>query len=485
MSKCDLMIEIESPTTPRAGGEIVRGKVIVNSHAEVRCNGLSIQTNWKTQGRGNSTEGTPHSKELFVGDWSPGQRAEYPFEIPLHTWPPTYHGNSINVDHYVIATANLPWAFDPSVSVPIEVIVNQPSAQPDTRPIKLQAKSGIVLGLVFAIIMIGILMIVPVAVKWGLAALLIGLTGLAIVRWWMPNWMLGKLDLQWDEIALPGQTLKGRLTLDPKRNLLVGPIEAFLVGSEIATSGSGKSRKTHSHELFRKRQVVADRLELNAGLKTEVSIELEVPEHAPATMKLGDNEIRYFCGVSVGISRWPDWQRGRSVCVCPHPGGLRSVTSFDSTPLEETYAPPSIQSSHTGRGIAVENLSTSDNLAASDNPIAFDEFVDLLWNVRDSEDDRDRLIDAVGGIPLDVSAILQQRLPDSIRDNYAEPGDHVVSAHAVDPPLPLLIFAGEDAGDEFADPQLELWQGRAEVLGWDDSSNRLKLQTLERRKYSK
>jgi uncharacterized membrane protein YhdT len=472
MSKCDLAIEIEDPTTPRVGGEVVRGKVIVTAHSEVRCKGLSIQTNWRTHGRGNIKEGMPNSVVLFVGDWAPGQRAEYPFEIALHTWPPTHRGYYINVDHFVIATASVPWAFDPMVSVPIEVIVNQQSAQPASEIHASQSKSGIILWIVAALLIGGALFTTSAPVRWFLTALLMAGMSFAAVRWWMPKWMLGKIDLQWDEIAMPGQTLKGRLTIDPKRNLSVGPLEVLLIGAEIATSGSGSNRKTHTHEFLRLRKVIADRLEIKAGLRTEVGIEIVVPEDSPPSMSLGDNEIKYRWRASVGISKWPDWRLDKPICVGIHPNGVQPVSSLDSWQLE----------------VEEDTLSETepvDSATANDNPISFDELIDLLWDVRDSEGDRDRLIDAVAGIPLDASAILQQRLPNSIRQTQVDSGDYVVSGYAVDPPLPLLLFAGSDAGDEFAEPKLELWQGRAEVLGWDESSDRLKLLVLERRKYSK
>jgi hypothetical protein len=94
-------------------GELIRGQVQVDVDSDCRCDGLSIQVFWRTHGRGDGDEGKGETIQLFQGLWSAEEESAYAFEFEAPKEPATYHGHLINVDWYVVASADIPWGIDP------------------------------------------------------------------------------------------------------------------------------------------------------------------------------------------------------------------------------------------------------------------------------------------------------------------------------------------------------------------------------------
>ena len=95
-------------------GEVVAGRVEVRVDADCTCNGLEVTRLWATHGKGNRAQGAEESQTLFTGTWRAGETHDYEFRFTIPPGPLTYHGEYLNVDHYIQATADIPWAFDPS-----------------------------------------------------------------------------------------------------------------------------------------------------------------------------------------------------------------------------------------------------------------------------------------------------------------------------------------------------------------------------------
>src|SRR5689334_7308514 len=118
MSKCELIIQTEKDGPDCTPGEVIRGRVraTLGEHP-VKCRALTLRHEWRTHGRGNQRSGTSASVTLFEGDWAAGERQEYPFELKVPNGPATYHGHFLNVDHYLVAEADVPWSFDPKAEL--------------------------------------------------------------------------------------------------------------------------------------------------------------------------------------------------------------------------------------------------------------------------------------------------------------------------------------------------------------------------------
>ena len=113
MSKCELEIVFDNDKREYHVGDTVKGKVNVKVNASCQCDKLTLDHQWRTHGRGNRAQGRVDSENLFSGQWdTPGTYA-YPFELILPAGPLTYRGHHINVDWYLNARADIPWAIDP------------------------------------------------------------------------------------------------------------------------------------------------------------------------------------------------------------------------------------------------------------------------------------------------------------------------------------------------------------------------------------
>ena len=108
MAKCDLHIEFDRPDRTYFGGEEITGNVHVSVNADVRCDGLTLETHWKTHGRGNTARGPKEKWTLFAGEWRAGEAAKYPFRFTAPHGPGTYRGKYLNIDHYLRARADIP-----------------------------------------------------------------------------------------------------------------------------------------------------------------------------------------------------------------------------------------------------------------------------------------------------------------------------------------------------------------------------------------
>lgn len=459
MSKCELTIQLDDPDQVRWGGDSIQGVVHVEALADVKCNGLTIETNWKTHGRGNVASGDAVKQVLFVGQWTQGQREQYPFEIQLLDGPPTYHGHYINVDHYLTANVDVPWAFDPKVSLPIPLRIGKDSSFSSTpsRPEASRTIGCLILSIVSIAFLAASAAIGVIAI-----AVVVGVILIAVILWIvgsvMPKWKLGNVDVQWDGEAVVGQPFRGRLVLDPKRPVSVGPATLKWVGAERAVSGSGSNRTTHRHELFSHSVTLAERIDLKSGVRTEIPIEIMIPDDTAASFHLGDNELQYRCDFRIQIDRWPDWRRKIPIAVISSADdGVRSASTSGS------------------------DLDSGEPFAGgSDGPpaISFAELAELLWAHRESAEDREQLISAVEGLVLPISAQIERRLLYTGQDSGISPDDYAVWAHAVNSPLPMVLFIRHDRGDEFESMGDEPWRGRGEVLGWDTAHRRLKIRVV-------
>lgn len=116
MSKCNISIELDSPSNRYASGETIRGVIKVSVDAKRKCKALTLELGWAThvlvwaaQGDTRRKERTVLKMDIFSGTWAAGEHA-CPFEITMPNGPHSFHGSYFNVDWYMRATANISWA---------------------------------------------------------------------------------------------------------------------------------------------------------------------------------------------------------------------------------------------------------------------------------------------------------------------------------------------------------------------------------------
>ncbi|WP_161604513.1 sporulation protein [Roseiconus nitratireducens] len=464
MAKCDLSIDLDDPDKVYVGGDKITGTVHVIADADVHCKGLEVQSTWRTHGRGNIAQGNHDTVTVFQGEWSAGQRESYRFELRVPYWPPSYHGNYINLDHYVDARAKIPWAFDPKASA--EYMMRPTDAPPaDQIATKNQANGCVgfgLLGLVGAIMLFGcggafVALVANPFVAVFIGLFLVPIAAFLTARYLLPKWLLGNVTCELKDTQLsPGDTLRARLEFEPRRGTAINSISATLTGSEVCVSGSGSNRTTHRNVFFEERHQLEGATTLQAGQAKQFDLALPIPADVPYSFDLNDNDLNWELELRVDIPRWPDWHQKLKFQVVPD----------GSRPKTESPAPHAMPDAQA-------------TAATPDDEITFVETASHLWQLRDDGEQVNVLVDAVTGLTFDMEAIVERRLlysgsedPHVYRDGYA------VWAHHTDPPLPLVLYVPHELADEFEQAGREPWRFRGTIVGWDDDHRRLQIKVL-------
>jgi hypothetical protein len=132
MASCDVTVELDAPAAPEGRTRLVdanaqlHGSVVVELDDAVRCNGLDVElrcirhdqtTGGKTDG-GRYMHAKQGTQRLFSGDWAAGTH-RYPFTLQAPY--SGYAGDTASWYWVVRASADIPWADDPSDRVPLTV----------------------------------------------------------------------------------------------------------------------------------------------------------------------------------------------------------------------------------------------------------------------------------------------------------------------------------------------------------------------------
>lgn len=353
MSSCDLELALDRPDRRYKVGETITGMVGVKVNADCTCNGLTVTLQWRTHGKGNRATGTAIGGVVYKGPWKAGERHVHPFEFKLPRGPVTYHGHDLNVDWYVTATADLPWALDPRAEVDL---VASPDGAPepydlgpkfaesqrlaiDTLPV-VRIVTTIVAGafmavggsLAFTIAAEAIraaangdaatqlLAAVPFAV---IPTAFAGFGAWQIYKIWsnvLAERALGPVRLEPTAARLlPGQPLNVALAFTPRRDLAIDAIRATFTGTEMVSSGSGTNRSSYTHIVHE--QVIDLPVPPNVRANNEVSSggQFTVPGTAAPSFAATDNELRWAVKVDVSVRSAPDWSGVVVIGVLPAP----------------------------------------------------------------------------------------------------------------------------------------------------------------------
>lgn len=460
MAKCNLRVELTDPDRVYQPGDKVTGVIRVDVDADVNCKGLEIQSGWKTNGKGNVSSGKADSITPFTGMWKTGDQEAYPFELPVADWPPTYHGTYLNIEHAIDARAKIAWAFDPKASTTYEM---RPVAAPDSLDVSAKPKKvGGVLGCFLAGIF-GTMITVPlilvlvnpiIAMVVALVASVVGL--FYFVKKVMPRLVLGDVEFKLDSTRVsPGDTTRGTLRMMPRRAVEITSITVELRGREVCVSGSGSNRTTHTHELMKHTLTIVDSMRIEPGQKTELPIEMPIPDTDAFSCDLGDNKIVWSASFRVDIPRWPDYYETIPVEVVPS-GEVETLVNTEA--------------------------SVPDSQPAETGPvdITFAETAGHFLALMEDDDQAESLADAVSGLTFPIEAFVERRLlysgdddPHVYEDGYA------VWAHYSEPRLPMVLYIPHDLADEFEQAGRDLWQGRGTIVGWDREHQRLQVKVVQ------
>ncbi len=332
MPDCELSIEFDQPSRIYKAGETVTGRVIVKADEDVNCNGLTVTCGWETHGKGDADKGPKMSEEVFSGSWQRGLTQAYPFSFELPPGPITYHGELVNVDWYIHARADVPWAFDPKCEEDFLVeLASQPDGlggAPDYNPGQSQKRpnAGPFTTLVIGLIFLGIaggcgywwytsdtcfaLFFGFFAGLFGLIATLGGINGLILKR------HVGDIVIAIEPVwTMPGKKTNCLVTLRPNKPTTLNAVHATLRGEERATYSRGTDRVTAHHKLYEEKLTLSEDIELRAGQLFELQGEIPIPADATYSFSGGNNAICWVVEVDIDIKGLPDFSETHEVTV--------------------------------------------------------------------------------------------------------------------------------------------------------------------------
>jgi len=328
MSKCDMTIRFKQDSRKFQAGDTVAGTVTVNVNQDVTCTKLLIEFLWQTHGKGNRDTGIIDSTTVSDLAWIGNSSYTYDFSFTIPAYPLTYHGHILNVDFYVQARADIPWAIDPKVSEDILVEVHPQSheyyqaeitreREATQSQLKYQQafkKSGWIALFIAA----AVLLFLFIVFWWFIIFAAIILSIPVLMRRFASK-RLGNVSISpaENDAITPGQRLPLSLSFQPGKAVSINKAMVTLKCQEICVSGSGTNRRTHRHTLHEEQQVLSGNIEAFALSYQEFRAEFAIPELQAYSFKSSDNKLEWKLFVHIDIPRYPDYKKEIELRLIP------------------------------------------------------------------------------------------------------------------------------------------------------------------------
>lgn len=327
-------VSIRLEKTTFQQGEPIRGTV--HAMGKGRCDNLSLHLEWRTHGKGNIASGAQPPVSLFRGEWTDEGPHVYPFELLAPAGPLSYHGHYLNVDWYLRARADIPWAVDPKAEEDLVLVPGDGSVEPYFGPLYRSATAmlsearklrltQLIAGIVFLVLSAGLVGIELLTdSSWILYAMagLFGLLGISsflqAARQTFAERKLGQVEVRLSTPAVKrGEAVGCTIRFTPRVTVTVPSVTARLSGTETVVSGSGTNRTTHSKEVAFWSVTLGRPGECRAGREVRLEGSIPVPENAPFTFAATDNELKWTIAVHVEADRAFDWKHDFPITVRP------------------------------------------------------------------------------------------------------------------------------------------------------------------------
>lgn len=351
MSSCEVTVVLDGPGQDVVAGSDVTGAVAVTVGEQTEPANLCIRQIWRAHGKGNTHEVVVEERIELLPRLTPGSPHNVPFRFRAPDSPVTYHGHLVNVDHYVSARVNKPWAKD-AVAEADYLVVPGPASAEAYRLGKLAAKAGggtgkkgpgcltvvfwilsplfAVMLLVLIAVLLPILAVVGIVVlvKRALAEKRLGQVtaelGAQVVeepgaRKRPDGWLARKLRRTGSRtyVVAPGETVSAILRFTPPADVTLNGARLDVAATELATSGSGTDATTHRHVVWSHAVTLLDRQPLMRGVPVDVAVPLELPWLGVYSLDAPSNKISWTASFRVDVPGWPDWEHEDELRMIP------------------------------------------------------------------------------------------------------------------------------------------------------------------------
>ena len=336
MPKCALDIKLEKEGKCYKTDEKIKGRVYVSVDKICQCEKLTIELFWRTHGLGNKDTGPKITLALFEGNWDPGTH-HYDFEFTIPNSPRTYVGESVNIDWYLCARADIPWIFDPKIEVDFTVTPNinyrrdSASIFADFRTNKEYLSSfndnkqyNFLPVISLGIFCLGLIVLTRAMFSMSLGGLVFGSlmllgtfsTAKFFVKQHIAFRKLGVVGLEINQPNFyPGERLNFKLKFSPKADIQINHISAQLVLEETAISGSGTSGSRHKRFIEGTKKRFDGPFLFYSGGTFEKSGELQIADHSIHSFQSDNNSLLWYLNIAIDINQWPDFDKKESIIV--------------------------------------------------------------------------------------------------------------------------------------------------------------------------
>lgn len=475
MPKCDIAIQFDRSDRTYSGGDVISGEVVVSVNTDINCNGIVLTHYWGTHGRGNKDTGTKH--EIPLCDSQPlqaGEELRLRFEFQSELWPLTYHGEYINVDHYVHVAVDVPWAIDPKHAEEFIVLAGQRPTQfsgdrSEVVEMKVKTSSDAAMSLTVKLI-VGVVVFALLAVLITFAVFLLPVMLVGGLFYWLRKRAIkgrvGEVNVRTPVLVVsPGEDWPCELSFTPQKTFRINEVSARLLVQESATSGSGTNSTTHRHTLFDDKQVILPAGQLMAGQPFSESLHIRLPETDAWSLDASDNKIEWTMDLRIDIPRFPDWSHKTTLQMIPS-DFLNDVTEHwlnttgTQIPFDDSGEPSAV-----------------DDPEASPSTLPLFELVSSINNADRYGNERSKVVVAAAGRTFDV-AIIVDRVSTTLgfSGNTSEAHRHgrtVLGTIAGTEQEVQLFTRQHNNAPVDAVARDEVWESQATVDKWDSLYNRL------------
>lgn len=326
MSKCKVVISTQK--THYKLGDTVKGQVTVEVNKECKCDGLVLKKFWSTHGKGNRSSGGREELNLFQGVWQPGTYT-YTFSFVLDEGPFSYHGHYINVDWYLSARADIPWAIDAKDE--LEFILENDGARfrdnikgyetynTGEKTISIQDIGFLkYLPLLFVIVGISMMYFAEMPIFGAIFTIAGAVAFYKVIQSTIAERKLGDVECLIDKHdPFAGERINFTVSFTPKSNIQINSASVKLLGQEIAVSGSGTNTTTHTHTFHDEIFPILAQNRFSGGMPVRDKYLIDIPDNAAPSFVARDNKIEWSIVVEIDIPRWPDWINSLAITVKP------------------------------------------------------------------------------------------------------------------------------------------------------------------------
>jgi len=320
MSKCDIVVEFDKDGRTFHAGEIISGKVYVTPNKDVSCDGVLIEIGWSTHGRGNKDSASIDALEYDGKQFLADQTIAYEFRFESPSWPLTYHGHYLNVDHYLRVRLDVPWALDPKAREEY-ILLPGPACAPigEIYGVTETGEPGKTMGCALTVAAV----IAVVSIFFGFLPVIIiawiatGVLGFKVFRNSLASKLLGEAVFKLARHrAAPGELLPVSIEFSPARPFRLNGITASIKGVEEVVSGSGTNRSTHTKTICEEHCLLSEAAQLSSGSQV-VSGDILIPQTDAWTFHADDNKLTWRVTLRVEIPNWPDWVASAELELIP------------------------------------------------------------------------------------------------------------------------------------------------------------------------